>query len=114
MVDKGIFLVLLYFIFISRFVCLSQKIDSFQYKEGYLYYHIYGNGSPIIILAGGPGNNCNQLTELAIALEKYGKCILFEQRGTGLSKPKLFDSTTISIDFAINDIANLIRKLVLC
>lgn len=85
----------------------SQQTDSIKYANGYLYYHIYGNGTPVIVLTGGPGNSYLQQEEVAIALGRSYKAILFEQRGTGRSIPTPFDSTTINLQAAIEDVGRL-------
>ena len=89
----------------------AQKINSIKYDNGFLYYHDYGQGEPIILLSGGPGNNCSQLSEMATVLAKNYRVILLEQRGTGLSIPIPFDSTTISLTTAVSDLNLLLDKL---
>lgn len=89
----------------------SQKIDSIKYEYGLLYYHDYGRGDPIILLSGGPGNNCSQLSEMAYVLSDKYRIILFEQRGTGLSIPDKMDSTTINLAAAVSDLKLLLDKL---
>lgn len=89
----------------------AQSLDSIKYEHGYLYFHTYGQGEPVIILSGGPGNRCQQEEEVAIELSKKYKSILFEQRGTGLSIPVKFDSTTINLKSAIEDLNLLLKHL---
>lgn len=85
----------------------SQQIDSIKYANGYLYYHIYGSGTPVIVLTGGPGNSYLQQAAVAATLGRTYKAILFEQRGTGRSIPTPFDSTTINLQAAIEDVRRL-------
>jgi proline iminopeptidase len=89
----------------------AQQLDSVRYAHGYLYYHVYGKGEPVIVLSGGPGNSCMQQEEVAIRLGRAYRCILPEQRGTGLSIPQPFDSTTINLAAAIGDIERLMNHL---
>lgn len=89
----------------------SQQLDSINYPNGYLYFHTYGAGTPIIVLSGGPGNSCMQQEEVAITLSKQYRSILLEQRGTGLSVPVPFDSTTINLDAAVKDLKRLLEHL---
>ncbi|MBI1780035.1 MAG: alpha/beta hydrolase, partial [Sphingobacteriales bacterium] len=101
-------------LFVSLFAVsnlTAQKIDSIKYDNGFLYYHSYGQGEPIILLSGGPGNNCSQLSEMAMELSKNYRVILLEQRGTGLSIPIPFDSTTINLTTAVSDLKLLLDKL---
>lgn len=97
-------------LFVSGLIS-GQTTDSIKYEQGYLYYHTYGNGDPIILLSGGPGNYAFQIEPIAKELSKKYKAVLFEQRGTGRSIPNLFDSTTINLTAALNDINLLIKKL---
>ena len=58
---KCILLILSIFVLIDSF---GQKPDSIKYANGYLYYHDYGNGEPIILLSGGPGASWQQEEEV--------------------------------------------------
>lgn len=89
----------------------SQQLDSISYPNGYLYFHTYGAGTPVIILSGGPGNSCLQQEEVAMTLSKKYRSILLEQRGTGLSVPVPLDSTTINLDEAMKDLRRLLDHL---
>lgn len=90
----------------------AQQLDSIPYSQGYLYYHTYGKiGEPIVLLSGGPGANCMQEEEVAIRLSSKFKCYLLEQRGTGLSQPRVIDSTTITVKNAEDDITLLLDHL---
>lgn len=89
----------------------AQMLDSLKYEFGYLYYHHYGKGDTIILLSGGPGNNCMQLEPMAEMLGKKYHVILPEQRGTGLSIPSTFDSTTINLNTAGADLFQLLNHL---
>ena len=112
---KQFFMTIRYLIlFVSLFAVsnsTAQKVDSIKYNNGFLYYHDYGQGEPIILLSGGPGNNCAQLSEMATILAKNYRVILLEQRGTGLSIPIPLDSTTINLKAAVSDLKLLLDKL---
>ncbi len=90
---------------------LARQTDSIPYSQGYLYYHVYGKGLPVIILSGGPGISCLQEEPVAMELGKKYQCLLLEQRGTGLSQPRVLDSTTINIKEAEEDITRLLNHL---
>lgn len=92
-------------------VANAQKADSIQLSNATLYYYTYGEGEPIIILSGGPGVAAHQEDDLAIALSKKYKAILFDQRGTGKSWTKPFDSTTINVQRAVLDLEVLRKHL---
>lgn len=89
----------------------GQKLDSIKYVNGYLYYHNYGSGEPIILLSGGPGASWQQEEEVAIELSKNYRAIILEQRGSGHSIPIPFDSTTINLKAALEDLNLLLDHL---
>jgi proline-specific peptidase len=89
----------------------GQSSDSIVTKIGSLYYKSFGKGEKIILLSGGPGVSSDQLLDIAVKFSDKFNCILFDQRGTGLSKAQPFDSTTINIDTAIADLELLRLKL---
>jgi proline iminopeptidase len=79
---------------IFLFVFLSLFGHSFAQTEGFskntdssqTYYKIFGEGTPILIINGGPGMNSNGFEPMAkILAEKY-QTIVYDQRGTGKSK----------------------------
>ena len=102
---------IIFFIILCAAPCFSQKIDSMKYRNGFLYYHVYGKGETIILLTGGPGNNCSQLADMATKLSANNRVILLEQRGTGLSIPHPFDSTTINLNAEVSDINLLLDQI---
>jgi proline iminopeptidase len=102
---------IIFFIILCAVHGFSQKIDSIKYRNGFLFYHDYGKGETIILLTGGPGNNCSQLADMASKLSTNNRVILLEQRGTGLSIPAPFDSTTINLQAAVSDINLLLDQL---
>jgi proline iminopeptidase len=101
---------LLFFITLPL-IAIGQKLDSIGYQFGNLYYHEYGTGVPVIILSGGPGGSYIQEEEMAIEVGKRYRSILLEQRGTGRSIPIPFDSTTINLNAALDDINLLYQHL---
>ena len=90
---------------------IAQKTDSIKYKNGFLYYHEYGKGEAIVLLTGGPGNSCSQLTDMAAKISSNNRVILLEERGTGLSIPDPLDSNTINIQTAVSDLNLLLDHL---
>lgn len=72
-----------------------------------LHYKVFGNGLPILIINGGPGMNCEGFIPLAKKLSEKYKCILYDQRGTGLSKVNKLDSSTINMPLMLADIEAL-------
>lgn len=89
----------------------AQVSDSIQLSNASLYYEIKGEGSPILLLSGGPGLSSAQLSSLRDSLSRKYKCILFDQRGTGQSHTSPLDSTTINLKQSVQDISSLLKKL---
>ncbi|WP_210485817.1 alpha/beta fold hydrolase [Rufibacter aurantiacus] len=105
----GLLLLLSFLIFSGA---RAQRMDSIKYAHGYLYFHTYGSGEPIIVLTGGPGANYQQLEEVAVNLgKKQHRAILLEQRGTGRSMPQPFDTSTINLRAAHSDLNLLLDHL---
>lgn len=90
----------------------AQQILSFQTSDGEtLSYTKSGNGPVIVFLSGGPGYGASALQQWADTLSNKFECILFEQRGIGLSGNVKLDSTTINIKRAVLDIEDLRKHL---
>ncbi|WP_281777826.1 alpha/beta fold hydrolase, partial [Croceibacter atlanticus] len=83
----------------------SQHTDVIlDVNSGKLHYQIYGEGSPILIINGGPGMNSEGFKPLAEELSKTNSVILYDQRGTGLSTLHDINSVTITINAMAEDI----------
>jgi proline iminopeptidase len=72
-----------------------------------LYYRMVGNGHPVLILSGGPGDDCDYMVPVALEVAKFGRAILLEQRGTGRSIPPTLDNATISLATYLGDMEAL-------
>jgi pimeloyl-ACP methyl ester carboxylesterase len=103
------FLIILQLLIFARL--FGQKTDSIKYPNGYLYFHEFGTGEPIVLLTGGPGANYQQLKDVAITLGKHCRIIALEQRGTGRSIPVPFDTSTINLATAKADLLRLLNYL---
>lgn len=90
----------------------GQIVDSFKTSDGEtLYMTRHGTGPSVILLSGGPGTGVDILIPWAMALKDGYECILFDQRGTGLSSKAKLDSTTINLKRATEDIDDLRKYL---
>ena len=76
-----------------------------------LYYRSIGDGKPILIVGGGPGDASDRYLSLCSVLSNDFQCILIEQRGCGKSVPVNLDSTTISIELTLADFEQLRKHL---
>ena len=73
-------------------------------RDGFtLYYRSLGSGEPVLILSGGPGDDCDYLLPVASAIATHAQAILLEQRGTGRSLPPHTGKTTINLAAYLQD-----------
>jgi proline iminopeptidase len=59
--------------------------------------------SPVLILSGGPGDDCDYMLPVASEVAKHAHAILLEQRGTGRSLPPRIDKSTINLTLSLED-----------
>jgi proline iminopeptidase len=108
-------------LFISLLVAAkSQEVNTFITSDGVeLHYTKYGDGPVIVFLYGGPGYAVSAMKPWADSLSSDFQCILYDQRGTGLSSDAKLDTLTINLQRAVQDLDDLradldIEKLTLC
>ncbi|KKS92924.1 MAG: Peptidase family S33, partial [Parcubacteria group bacterium GW2011_GWE2_43_12] len=104
------FITLVLLISIARLNVFAQY-HTVKSHELDIYYRIFGQGNPILIIGGGPGDVSDRYLSLCELLSKDYQCILVDQRGTGKSAPAVFDSTTINIDLTLNDFEAIRKQL---
>jgi proline iminopeptidase len=104
-------IILLIFLFLHICDAHGQVSDSIRLSNTSLYYEIKGEGSPVLLLSGGPGVSSQQVGRLRDSLSQKYKAILFDQRGTGQSHASQLDSTTINLKQSVQDIATLLKEL---
>ncbi|MBL7135793.1 MAG: alpha/beta hydrolase [Candidatus Marinimicrobia bacterium] len=116
---KKLLITILLLQFIS-FIALAHETEQFETDDGEtLYFTRDGSGSKIILLCGGPGFGASLMKPWLDTLANQFESVLFEQRGTGLSRNAKLDSSTINFKRACQDIDNLREhlgetKLTLC
>ncbi len=76
-----------------------------------IYYRTFGEGKPILIIGGGPGDVSDRYLSLCEVLSKTAQCILVDQRGTGKSSPKIYNETSISISLTLKDFEQIRKKI---
>lgn len=92
-------------------ISYSQK-SGFAESDGVkIHYRDFGNGTPIVLLSGGPGFTSDDLLHFVEKLKNKFRLILVDQRGTGKSNLELIDSTTITLDNYVEDINNVRKHL---
>jgi proline iminopeptidase len=104
---------------IFLFVFLSLFGHAFAQTEGFsknsdssqTYYKIFGQGTPILIINGGPGMNSNGFEPMAKILAVKHQTIVYDQRGTGKSTLKELNDKTVSMKLMADDIESLRKHL---
>src|SRR5271165_4902068 len=99
-----------------RLLCIlvATGIMTAQVREGKvsrtgfdLHYRIYGHGSPLLVLSGGPGFDCDYMEPIARELSSAYEAILVELRGTGRSIPPSLDRKTVNLKLYLGDLEAL-------
>lgn len=94
------------------FQITGQQVKSFKTSDGEtLFYTTKGQGQKVVFLYGGPGIGAGPMRPWADSLSNKFECIIYDQRGTGLSSNVKLDSTTINISRAVQDIDDLRKHL---
>lgn len=94
------------------FQITGQQVKSFKTSDGEtLFYTTKGQGPKVVFLYGGPGIGAGPMRPWADSLSNKFECIIYDQRGTGLSSNVKLDSTTINILRAVQDIDDLRKHL---
>jgi proline iminopeptidase len=106
------FFTLTFITILFPFILFAQR-DFFAYAPDStpIHYLSFGAGKVILIINGGPGMNCEGFTGLAEKLSITNRVILYDQRGTGKSKVRRMDASTITIDKMVSDIEALRESL---
>ena len=90
-------------------ISICQEGGLVQIDDGELHYKVFGKGFPLLFINGGPGFSSECYEDIANHLNSNRKVILFDQRGTGKSKIREVNESTINISKMIQDI-EVIRK----
>jgi proline iminopeptidase len=91
----------------------QESADGKVTRDGVdLFYRIVGtSGDYVLVLSGGPGEDISSMKGIADELDKKYRCIMWEQRGTGRSKLRTYDPTTINLNAYLEDIEALRKQL---
>ena len=86
----------------------AQETKSFETVDSVeLHYSTFGNGSPVLLLTGGPGYSSIGLKSVAAEIGKTHQAILLDQRGTGKSVLDKATPQSLNIKRAVEDIEEL-------
>jgi len=93
-----------YILFLTSFLCFSQKEEIITSGNSKLHYKTFGSGKPILIINGGPGMNCDGFSGIAQELAKMNyQTIIYDQRGTGQSTVENANPKTITMDLMVEE-----------
>ena len=76
-----------------------------------LYVQAFGRGSPVVLLAGGPGLNPVYMQPVWEDLARRHRVIVLHQRGTGKSILPVVDAAHLSVDAYVDDLEALRKHL---
>jgi len=91
---------------------LGQSSDGYVERPGFkLHYRSLGNGKPLIVLSGGPGQDVKQLAGVYEDIKDLRRCVLLEQRATGRSQLPALNEETVRLDLYVDDLEALRKSL---
>ncbi len=96
------------FVFFANAYGSDLKVNSHGLD---IYYRLFGQGVPLLIIGGGPGDVADRYLGLCELLAKNQQCILVEQRGTGQSTPAVRDASTLSVALTLDDFEAVRKQL---
>ncbi|MEQ9188342.1 MAG: alpha/beta fold hydrolase [Cryomorphaceae bacterium] len=90
----------------------SQATGYAQSNGVNIYYQTVGEGTPILVINGGPGFSSEGFLTIAEEIASFEcQAILYDQRGTGKSEMTVIDSSTVTMDLMVQDMEALRTKL---
>ncbi|MGE0773006.1 MAG: alpha/beta fold hydrolase [Cyclobacteriaceae bacterium] len=96
--------------FLITILSWSQDFSGFRKINGaQLYFHIMGEGEPLVVIHGGPGLSYDYFLPHLRALSKNFKVVLFDLRANGKSAVPSSDSLQLS--FFVEDIEGIREML---
>jgi proline iminopeptidase len=91
---------------------VTKATEGYAQAEGVkIYYQVFGKGTPLLIINGGPGGNSEGFATLASWLGEKYQAIIFDQRGTGKSTLPALNTETITMDLMREDMEALRKHL---
>lgn len=91
----------------SRFVVEEGFIDA---NGVLIYYKMFGNGDPLLILHGGPGASHDYFLPYLLPLARKNKLIFIDERGSGRSE-KLENISDYTIENMVKDVEAVRQEL---
>ncbi len=96
---------------------LPSRAASYKIEDGYvdangllIYYTSFGQGSPLVILHGGPGASHDYFLPYLAPLARHNRLIFIDERGSGKSQ-KLDDPAGYTVENMVEDVEAVRREL---
>lgn len=92
------------------FAVHGQSVHSFQNGSFKLYYEVFGQGPPLYVLSGGPGEPPGHpYYQIIDSLKRKYTCVFLHQRGVGRSRAIPMTRETVTIANYVQDL-EMMRK----
>jgi proline iminopeptidase len=92
---------------------------AFKIEQGYvdtggvmIYYEAFGQGSPLVIVHGGPGASHDYFLPYLVPLARHHQLIFIDERGSGRST-KLDDPSGYTVEAMVEDVEAVRKELAL-
>lgn len=92
-------------------ILTAQESQFLETNGNLLHYRTFGTGEPLLIINGGPGMSSEGFVDLAKELSRDRQTIIYDQRGTGLSKMAKIDASTQNMELLVQDLEALRKHL---
>ncbi|AMY07740.1 Proline iminopeptidase [Luteitalea pratensis] len=104
---RHVTLLLLAALLLAPGVALAQQDSTFVSDGVELHYRSAGTGTPAVLLSGGPGFRVDYMIPVGDFLPAGYRRIFLEQRGTGKSRPAVFDPAGLTLQMVVEDLEAL-------
>jgi proline iminopeptidase len=94
-----------------------QSADVYTIRNGFvdasgvmIYYEVFGQGKPLLILHGGPGASHDYFLPYLVPLARHYELVFIDERGSGRSQ-KLEDVSGYTVENMVEDVESVRRAL---
>lgn len=105
--------IIIFLLFLSIALTINGQTEYYVKSADQNNIHVreFGQGTPIVLLAGGPGLNADYMKDIWDTLSSNFRCIILDQRGTGKSQIPTINSVSMSMENYMNDLEALRKHL---
>ena len=103
---------LILFVATTSLSVIAQESTILQCDTRNIHFKIFGKGTPILIINGGPGLDCLGFENIATQFAEKGyQAIIFDQTGTGKSTVFEKNAQTVSLSTIVEDMEEIRKHL---